>query len=195
MITESYPNGLIATTGYDEAGAATGLSYDMTTNCSSNCHWLGFNATYSVHDQQRSVASDLSSQDYTYDAASRLVLVKDTPATLGCVTRAYGYDADSNRLSQTTRSPLPDGTCDMSSAGTVVTHTFDAADRVTSAGYVYDSFGRITNVPAPDAGAAAITATYFANDLVASLNQSGTTRTFTLDPVRRIRVWGDGTNQ
>lgn len=48
-------------------------------------------------------------------------------------------------------------------------------------------------MPAADAGGNALTATYYVNDLIASMTGSGTTRTFTLDPSRRLRVWGDGT--
>lgn len=50
-----------------------------------------------IHDQWFSHSSGLSLQRYTYDKAGRLTRAADTPTGQGCVTRAYTYDADSNR--------------------------------------------------------------------------------------------------
>jgi len=76
-------------------------------------------------------------------------------------------------------------------------HTYDEADRLTDPGYTYDGFGRTTTVPGRDAGGLGtqasgtrpdLTAGYYTTDLVASLTQAGTTKTYSLDPLRRTRV-------
>jgi RHS repeat-associated protein len=80
----------------------------------------------------------------------------------------------------------PADLCDVS-GGTpaTATSTYDGADRATDAGYAYDHLGRTTAAPAGAVtGGAALTAGYFANDLVASLTQSGHTRGYTLDPTQ-----------
>jgi RHS repeat-associated protein len=91
----------------------------------------------------------------------------------------------------TTKPPAADQSCNPSATGTTVTHSYDAADRITDAGYAYDSFGRITSVPAADAGGTALTAGYYTTDMVRSLTQGATTRTWTLDPNRRLRTRTD----
>lgn len=196
MAAESYPNNLVATTTYDATGDAVGLSYNQGTGCAPDCTWLSFTVDPTIHGQWADQASDLSSQSYSYDAAGRLSEVQDSPAATGCTVRDYGFNADSNRTGLTTHDPNPtDGSCDPASTGTTVTRSYDSADRLTDSGYAYDSFGRITTVPAVDAGGNDITATYFANDLVHSLTQNGTTRTWTLDPSRRFETWSDSGGQ
>jgi len=191
LTTQGYPNGMEARLAYDESGSATGLAYVKTSNCSSNCTWLGFQADESVHGQQLTQAGSLSSQIHSYDAAGRLKTVQDTPAGAGCTIRGYGYDADANRTSLNTKPPTADGSCDPTATGTTITRTYDAADRIIGTGYVYDTFGRITAVPAADAGGSALAASYYTSDMVRSLTQGATTRTWTLDPNRRLRVRTD----
>jgi RHS repeat-associated protein len=189
--TQGYPNGMEARTTYDEVGKATALAYVKTTNRSSSCTWLDFQATYSVHDQAFGFASAVSSQSLSYDGAGRLKVVQDTPSGAGCTIRGYDYDADGNRTTLNTKAPAADGTCDTAATGTTASHSYDAADRITGAGYTYDAFGRITAVPAADAGGTALTASYYTSDMVRSLTQASTTRTWTLDPNRRLRVRTD----
>lgn len=167
------------------------LNYDKTTNCGTSCRWLSFEVDESIHGQWRSSAGSLSAMAYSYDAAGRLSTVNDTPAGSGCTVRVYGFDADSNRTSLTTRAPNGDGSC-ASSGGTAQSWTYDLADRVSTSGYVFDTFGRITTVPAADAGTYAVTAAYHVNDLVRSITKNGATTTYTLDPARRFRTFADG---
>jgi len=59
-----------------------------------------------------------------------------------------------------------------------VSPTYDTADRVTTSGYAYDALGRTTTVPkvdtdqASDASAGNLAVTYFADDMVKSLQQT-----------------------
>jgi RHS repeat-associated protein len=189
MTEEGLPNGLLAKTTYDEVGAPTNLTYTKVTSCSEKCTWLEFGAERSIYGQVLSQTSLASSQQYAYDKAGRLTLVKDTPTGGGCTTRQYGYEEeagkDSNRTSLTTRAPGVGGACDTSSEGTVQKYSYDKADRLTDEGITYDPFGRITSLPAKDAGGSTLATTYYSNEMVATQSQGGTTNSYQLDAVGR----------
>lgn len=187
-ITEQgLPNGLLAQTTYDEVGAATNRSYTKVTNCSVNCTWLDFDAESSIYGQVMAQASTLSSQQYSYDTAGRLTLVKDTPQGGSCTTRSYSYDDDSNRTALVTREPGFGGVCDTSSPGTPQTYEYDKGDRLLGSGLTYDNFGRITSLPGTYAGGSTLATGYFSNEMVASQSQGGLTNTYQLDSAGRPR--------
>ncbi len=182
MVTETYPGDITGTYSYDPTGTATSVSYDGTDWTAPLTDTVtpdaaGDWATQSITDTATGL---VSSQDYIYDNDDRLTSVQDTEAGQ-CTTRAYTYDADSNRLSLTTYAPNSDGTC-QDSTGTTTTETYDSADRATNAGYAYDTQGDITTTPSADAGGSGLTATYYANDMLASQTQNGGSMTWTLDP-------------
>ncbi len=106
----------------------------------------------------------------------------------GCTTRTYTYDADSNRTQVLSYAPGSGGSCSTSSTPTQVSHTYDAADRISDSGYVYDALGRITSVPEGDAGEDALTSSYFMDDRVRSQSQGDVTNTYDLDPARRAML-------
>lgn len=195
IVEQAYPNGLVAKTTYDEIGQAASLDYVKTTMCSVNCTWLDFDAQESIYGQILSQSSTLSSQQYSYDKAGRLTLVKDTLQGGACTTRSYSYDKNSNRTSLVTRAPGIGGACDTTSAGTTQAYSYDAADRLLGSGLTYDNFGRITNLPGSMAGEGkALTTSYFSNDMVASQSQGTITNTYQLDAAFRQsqRVQGGG---
>jgi RHS repeat-associated protein len=187
LVNQAYPNGMTGTTTIDSTGTATALAYVKKTNCSSGCTWFSDQVNPSIHGQSLSGSSSLSSQAYTYDAAGRLTWTYDT-AGGQCTTRQYGFDGDSNRTSLTTRAPNAGGSCNTTASGTVQSSSYDAADRVTTTGYTFDSMGRITTVPAVDnGGQQPASLTYFVNGMVSSLAENGTTDTMSLDPISRVR--------
>ncbi|HEX3172819.1 MAG TPA: DNRLRE domain-containing protein [Solirubrobacterales bacterium] len=188
MTEEGLPNGLVAKATYDEVGQPVHLSYEKKTFCSLNCTWLDFGVERSLYGQILAQTSLSSSQQYSYDKAGRLFQVRDIPQGGGCTTRTYEYDADSNRKALTTRQPSIGGACDTSSAGTVQSHTYDAADRLIDTGVVYDNFGRITSLPGADAGGSTLTTSYYSNDLVASQSQGEITNSYQLDGALRQRL-------
>lgn len=194
LVSETYPNGMTATSTIDPTGAVTAIKYVKTTNCSSACTWFADQATSSAHDQWLSQSSTLSGQSYVYDASGRLTWVYDTLGNQ-CVTRQYAYDADSNRTSLTNRSANSDGTCNTTAGGTVSSSTYDAADRATNAGYVFDTMGRITTVPAADAGGSTASVSYYVNDMVDSVTENSSTETTALDPANRIRALASAQTQ
>ncbi len=192
VTSETYPNGLVAATRYDDNGEPTTLTYAMAGN-----PWLAFAQANSVYGQVRIDSTPASSKALGYDLSGRLTSVADTVSYGGpaqCTTRVYAYDAESNRNSL---SSYPDaggsdaGTCSTSTSPTVYSFSYDQADRLTNTGYAYDLFGRTTIDPYPPAGSSASLG-YYVNDLVASETVGSATRTYALDPARRIRSWADG---
>lgn len=185
ITAKTYPNGLRADTTLDETRTPTRLKYEKTTNCSANCTWFDFQVKQSIHGQWLDHTSNLSSQQYSYDKAGRLEVVKDTPNGQGCTTRSYSFDRNSNRTSLLTRGPAIGGACDTTSAGQSRTSTYDTADRLI--GPTYDSHGRTTSLPATDAGGGTLTTSYYWNDLVRSQTQDGITNSYALDADLRQR--------
>jgi RHS repeat-associated protein len=185
VATQTLPNGLLASSSYDETGARTALRYDKITNCTSGCSWLAFSARASIDGDWLTQTGTLSSQRYRYDAAGRLTEVSDTPAGQGCTVRAYSYDPDTNRTALATKAPGPGGACQPEAAGSTAAHSYDKADRLTDPGYTYDAFGRTLTVPAPDAGGQELRSQYYLNDLAYTMTQGDTTHRYDLDPMRR----------
>lgn len=193
--SQTYPNGLVASTRYDNEGKSTSLVY-----AKSGTPWVAFSQASSIHGQIRRDATPPATKTLGYDPAGRLTSVVDAVSYGGpriCTTRTYTYDADYNRTALTNYPDAggqPDtGNCSTTTTPQVYSHTYDQADRITDTGYTYDLFGRTTAVPAADAAGVALTVGYHVNDLVASQTTGGVTRSYTLDPARRIRSWTEGT--
>jgi RHS repeat-associated protein len=191
MLSEGYPNGMVATYTYSAAGNPTAVVYKKTTHCTEEaekCIWFKDTVVPSIHGQWLEQTSGLSHQAYTYDAAGRLTQVQNTPTgSKDCTTRLYAYEADSNRTSLTTREP---GTEKCATEGGVEQkHSYDTADRLTDTGTQYSEFGDIVALPAKDAGgteaAEELTSTYYLDNQVASQTQNGETISYALDPSGR----------
>lgn len=148
-------------------------------------------ATRNIHGQTR-INSGRSTLHSAYDQAGRLATVFDVSASNQCTIRQYVLDANSNRTSLKTWNPLAGGACDFTGgpASSTAASTYDSGDRLTNSGVVYDQLGRTTTLPAASAGGQALTASYYVNDLVASMSQGGTTYTYELDPARRFLARG-----
>ena len=168
-------------------------------NCSVNCTWLDFDAERSIHGQVLAQASTLSSQQYGYDKAGRLKLVKDTTKAGSCTTRSYSFDNNSNRTALVTRPPKAGGACDETSSGSTQAYSYDKADRLLGSGIAYDDYGRIISLPAAFAGGSTLTTSYFDNDMVRSQIQNGVTNTYDLDaamrPRQRVQTGGSGATE
>jgi YD repeat-containing protein len=188
ITSEGYPNGMSAKYSYDEAGEQTHVEYVKEAHCAGSCPevWFSEGAAYSIHGEALSRSSTLSGEAYAYDNAGRLTQVQETPAGKGCTTRIYAYDADSNRLSLTTREPGAEGKC-ATSGGTAESHTYDEADRLSDTGTVYDAFGNTTTLPAAAAEGHEIKSSYYVSNQTRSATQGAKTITYNLDPDARSR--------
>jgi RHS repeat-associated protein len=186
LITEGYPNGMNANYAYNQIGKPTGLEYVKMTHCTEKCTWFSDSVVPSIHGQWLEQTSTLSKQSYTYDAAGRLTQTQNTPAGKGCTTRVYAYEEDTNRTSLTTREPGTKGEC-TSTGGTVESHSYDPADRLTDTGAAYSTFGNITTLPPADAGGSELTSAYYTDNQLQSETQNGQTIGYNLDPTGRTR--------
>jgi RHS repeat-associated protein len=199
LVTENWPNGIVATHTYNETGTQTGITYTQTGCGQPSC--VLYTETDLIGSTGDVAAVDTGNTTaYAYDNAGRLTTFQDDGAGTGCVTRTYGFGSTysgkaSDRTSLTTYTPNADGSCQTATGGTTKTWTYDSADRPTTVGYTYDSLGRTTTVPAADTQlptAGNLTATYNVNDLVHTLTSGGATSTYNLDvDNQRIRSWTD----
>jgi len=196
VTSQTDPASVTETLTRDETGQLTSL-----VDTKNNASWLTDTQTPSIYGQWRSHVGAAGHQTYNYDAAGRLTEADDTPAGGVCAIRTYSFSgtagADSNRTVSTAYPAASDGSCQTTlpyTGGVTTSHSYDAADRLLAAGndvgLVYDTFGRITTLPANDTSNAANESVgYYANDLVHSETQSGTTQTWTLDPEQRLAAW------
>lgn len=186
MVKRGLPNGLTAEAIYDSTGAAVGLTYTKASSCGSSCTWLSFGIDPSIYGQTLSETGTLGTNRYSYDRAGRLVEAQGTPTGGNCTVRSYNYDKDSNRLSKTTIAATLGGVCGTGSPSEKK-YSYDKVDRLNDSGVVHDNFGRITTLPASDAGGQSLTTSYFATNMIATQSQGGVTNTFELDAIGRQR--------
>ncbi|GIF23507.1 RHS repeat-associated protein [Actinoplanes tereljensis] len=201
LISTAMPNTLTVTTGRDETGTATTQS-TTAPGCTpaTDCIDIDEQVSTTAHGQWATHSTDLSGQQYTYDRAGRLTNTQDYSQPIsgyaGCTTRSYGFDAASNRTSFKSYGPADGGECQTTTPTTSRTMTYNTADRATTSGYTYDSLGRTTTVPSVETSSRSgdLTASYYTNDLVRSITQSGSTTTYALDVnLRRVRSSTTGT--
>jgi RHS repeat-associated protein len=187
LVERGLPDGLTAKTTYNEADEPTKLSYTKATSCGVSCTWLEEAVERSINGQVSSVTGTLASDHYSYDPAGRLIEAQETPPGGSCTTRAYAYDADTNRTAMTTLSPGVGGAC-ATSGGTTQKYAYDGADRLMGEGVAYDNFGRITSLPALFAGGEVLSTTYYSTDMIASQTQGTITNNYQLDSSLRQRA-------
>jgi RHS repeat-associated protein len=206
LATQTYPGGLVAKRSYDNAGDPTELTY-VKVGATLLGFTQAFGDAYTGGDHIVAQASavdgqDYSSQEFTDDAAGRLVTVADT-YNGSCTTRTYDLDIRSNRFLLTDFPAAADGACSESTSATGVYSEYDDADRLTDdidvadgdfRIYGYDVLGRTSTLPAADAvgigsyhaATGDLALSYYNNDMVASQAQGSgddaTTIAFGLDP-------------
>ena len=151
--------------------------------------WVDERVSESIHGQWRTHSWELSEQEFSYDKAGRLTeVVDDVVAPVGvagCSIRSYSFDLNSNRTALNTKAPDSNGDCQPGAAGATDSYSHDSADRLTGSGLVYDSFGRMTSIPAEHSGGGVLSYGYYVNDQVRTISQGGVSKTYTLDPAGR----------
>jgi RHS repeat-associated protein len=187
MIEEVYPAGITAQTTFNAAGERTALAYTKSAYCGSSCTWFTESVERAINGDIASVSGSVGTRKYAYDAAGRLVEAQETPTGAGCTTNVYAYDADSNRTSVTTKTNSIGLACGTSGA-TTRSSTYDAADRLIDSGIGYDQFGRVTSLPAADAGGTALATSYYSTGMVATQTQGSLTNSYELDATGRQRA-------
>ncbi|WP_232838728.1 DNRLRE domain-containing protein [Streptomyces geranii] len=157
LTSETLPGGHTLTIATDPTGQETGREYTTSDGTTIASDTAGYTATgrQAGHTQTDGATTE---SDYTYDSAGRLTQATDTTAS-GCTTRAYTFDANSNRTALTATSDDCDATTTDDAATATKSYTYDSADRLVNSGYVYDAFGRTTTSGATTLG-------YYTNDLL-----------------------------
>lgn len=185
LISEGYPNGMIACSAYGAIDEETTLVYYKSHACGEGSEWFSDKAVPTAHGQWASQQSSFSAESYGYDAAGRLTEVLENVSGEGCTTRIYSLDEEANRRSLTTRPPASEGKC-ATEGGNVERHTYDEANRLTDEGVAYAPFGEITTLPAKDAGGAALESSFYTNGHLAEQHQGEENIAYTLDPADRV---------
>ena len=187
MLTEGYPNGMTATFYRNQVGATTEVEYVKNTHCATKCPevWFADSNLPSIHGETLKQTSTLSKENYAYDNAARLTETQETPTGKGCKTRAYAYDEEANRTSQTTRESATE-TC-LTTGGSTQAHTYDSADRLIDPGVAYETFGDTTNLPASDAEGHELVSSYYVDGQVLTQAQNGESINYNYDPDGRTR--------
>ncbi|MGW3647093.1 DNRLRE domain-containing protein [Streptomyces sp. NPDC000878] len=184
LATESLPGGHTLTVTQDETGTQTSRVY---TQDSDGAVVASDTVDESVQNQavdDTDTGGLTHSRAYTYDATGRLTQADDTDPDGSCTRRAYTFDADSNRTGLATSTGDIGAGCTGTGA-TSTTSSYDSADRLVTAGTVYDAFGRTTTQ------ASGATIGYYADDLVRQQTSAdGTSRqTWSLDAAGRLAAW------
>jgi YD repeat-containing protein len=188
LVERTFPDGLTATTTYNEVDEPTKLAYTKPGST-----WYEETLERSVFGRILTNNGTLVDDSYSYDKDGRLREARETPTEGPCITREYSYDADSNRLTRTERKPIMGNEC-VFSGGTPQEYHYDAADRLTASGLTYDPMGRITKLPAEYAGGHALETSYYSTNMVATQKQNGITNSYELDATgrQRARLQGGG---
>ena len=179
MLTENYPNGMVAKYTYNPIGQATKLEYEKTTDCSEKCVLFTDADTYGVKGEVMKQTSSLAMEEYKYNETGQLTETQETPTGEACKARAYGYGLEGERTSLTTREPCS------SEGGLVEAHDYDVAGRLIDPGVTYDALGNMIKVPAADAGGMAIASTFYADNQVATQEQNSKKISYGYDPTGR----------
>ncbi|MEV6600398.1 RHS repeat-associated core domain-containing protein [Actinoplanes sp. NPDC051346] len=180
LIEVRYPGGLTRTDTLDATFTPTARTYSRDTD---GAPVYAETTRHNSHGELVSHNYTGGSKAYGYDRKGRLTSVQQI-AGGPCTTRIYTYDGRTNRTAKRTYGSDAGGTCRADgTADAEEGHTYDSADRITDAGYVYDAYGRTTALPN------GLTNKFYANDLVATQQFGDARQSWTLDPVQRLRGW------
>lgn len=149
---------------------------------------LVYNSTArpSIHGQWLRSSRPGLTREYVYDPAGRLSRARDI-ATGTCTERAYTFDANGNRRSRSVRTGM---SCMSLGSSQTLDYVYDVTDKLIDSGVCYDSFGRVTALPAKYAGGTPLTTGYYSDDRARRLEQNGTVEEYSLDAERRISQRG-----
>ncbi|MEU6347183.1 RHS repeat-associated core domain-containing protein [Streptomyces sp. NPDC046977] len=191
LATESLPGGYTLSVTRDETSAPVSRIYSRDSD-----HAIVATDTIN-RSAQNQVAREVNtngqshSRSYIYDSVGRLARADEVNPDGSCSRREYSFDDNSNRKALTTSTSAAGDDC-TSNGATVLSYTYDSADRLTASGTVYDAFGRTVTQ------ASGATINYYADDMVRQRITGGSRSTWTLDAVGRLAAWttelqgGDG---
>lgn len=178
LTSETLPGAYTLTVSTDPTGQQTDRAYTASDGTTVTSDSAGYAVTGRQTGHAQTDGSTTQS-DYTYDNAGRLTQAADSTGT-GCTTRAYSFDASSNRTALKTSSDDCDSSTDDATSATT-SYSYDSADRLVNSGYTYDAFGRTTA-----SGSTALS--YYTNDQVHTETTGTSRNVWDLDPNGRLTV-------
>ncbi|MBN8867448.1 MAG: hypothetical protein J0H98_07825 [Solirubrobacterales bacterium] len=193
LLTERLANGVSAENSYDVIGNLLSKKFVQRAGTSSGTVLFEEGVTSSIQgqwvDRSREFIGEPATEEilYKYDQVGKLTGVKAVDSSGDCTQRLYSYDVNGNRTSKREIEPGSGGVCGSTSGGDLTNYTYDAVDRLTGTGVVYDSFGRITSLPASYSGGEDLSMTYYASEGVKSITEDGVTTSMATDPSGRTR--------
>jgi RHS repeat-associated protein len=190
LTLEQHPNGMRAATTFDPAGRETALVWTASAGrlLAASARQCGVDGNVAVDTSLGRVSR------YSYGPADRLTRASGELSGAGtCTTRAYTFDADSNRTGLDTWTGTLGACPDTSTTPTTTApRSYDPAGRATHPGYTYDGLGRTRTLPAVESPTGGeVTLAYYGNDLVASMTSGSTVREYGLDALGRLASWTD----
>jgi RHS repeat-associated protein len=206
LVAESLPGGYRTSWVRNVVGQTTSLAYTQHI-ADQDVPVLGYSQTFDHLGRVSAVTGPTATTKYRYDDRARLVRAQVKSAT-SCTTRVYAFVGDSNRSNLTRYGSAGDGGCQTETAASTTTYSYDQADRITG-DFSYDPMGRTTTLPKRDTNQAGVTGagdatlSYFANDMVATVQQTvpdagGTgqvrKQSFGLDVAGRVSAVNDFTD-
>ena len=180
LTSQTGPNGVTQNFDFNDAGQIKSMGYEANGLIALNWgrEYDGFGRVVRETAPESSATTSTAEQTtvYTYDPSSRLATASSNGSS--CFSESYGYNSRGDRTSSSV------GVCE---AETTKTRSFNSESQLTSPGYVYDTLGRNTFIPASDAPTrnAAITLAYNLVDQVTGITQTGSTTSFTYDALGR----------
>jgi RHS repeat-associated protein len=166
QLSTLYPNGTRALRRYDGRNRLTGVQHVMPDGT------VFFSQSYTLDasGNRVRVAENLGrSVAYVYDALSRLTEERITDPAAGNQTIRYTYDPAGNRLTRT-------------DANGTDAYSYDANDRLLTAGPASYTWDRNGNALSRTDGAATVTFAYDPENRLTSAQGGGGTATYTYDP-------------
>jgi RHS repeat-associated protein len=94
LSVQTYPNGVTATSHYNNTGDATSLQYKQGATT-----WMSFTQNPDAQGRTATQTSPMSSQNFTYDTAGRLTKTQDTVTTAAPSTLAIDTQASADSTS------------------------------------------------------------------------------------------------
>lgn len=145
--TGTLSTGVVTSLVYDAGLARYGDLTGLTTTCPGTSGSVAYGLTLAydslgrVDPKTENIQGSTTTIDYDYDSAGRLW--KETPTGFSAVT--YGYDASGNKNGNRTSATYPPSYPSSGAPFANQSRTYDAQDRISSAGYSFDADGQLVS--------------------------------------------------
>ena len=198
LAKQTGPAGLSQENVYDDSGRLTGVTYngtDTTTGSPVDQAWFSWSKTFDPYGLVATLTgpsnsftgATITTKTFGYDGKHHLTSVEtQAQGITDCSLNTYSFDQLGNKTGISKGTGVT-GTC-QSNGATTKNQGFNAYSQLTAAGYIYDTLGRNTTIPAANtqnSGSGNITLGYDSNDNVTNITQGANVTTYGYDPAQR----------